>query len=75
MYYSKKFEHYKTYEKGDEMDHLMFSVPDAKKTYSMLIRKGAKAATKLWERNGFSMGFVKDPDGIWVGLRSGKMRM
>jgi lactoylglutathione lyase len=75
MYYSKKFEHYKPYEKGDEMDHLMFGVSDAKKMYNKLIRKGARAATKLWERENFAMGFVKDPDGIWVGLRSGEMKM
>jgi lactoylglutathione lyase len=70
MRYSRKYMHYKPYEKGDEMDHLMFGVPDAKKMYNKLVKKGVPVATKLWEREGFAMGFVKDPDGIWVGLRS-----
>lgn len=75
MYYSKKYMHYKPYEKGDEMDHLMFGVADAKKMYNKLVKRGFRAAMPLMERNGFKMGFIKDPDGIWVGLRSGEMRM
>jgi hypothetical protein len=38
------------------------------------VEKGAPAAMDLVERKNddgdFAMGFVKDPNGIWVGFRS-----
>jgi catechol 2,3-dioxygenase-like lactoylglutathione lyase family enzyme len=72
MWYGKNCRLYKPYEKGDEMDHLMFGVKDAKKTFTTLVKSGAPVAMDLFEGTaGFTMGFVKDPDGIWVGLRSG----
>jgi catechol 2,3-dioxygenase-like lactoylglutathione lyase family enzyme len=71
MHYTKKFWMYTPYVmNGVELDHLMFFVKDAKKAYETLRKKGAPAATKLWERPGRTMGFVKDPNGIWVGVAS-----
>jgi len=71
MYYSKSCELYAPYKlDGVELDHLTFEVPDAKKLYNRLVKAGAPAATKLWERDGTAMGFVKDPDKIWVGMVS-----
>jgi len=72
MHFAKSCKLYEPYKTGSEMDHLMFEVDDAKKAYGMLVAKGASVATKLWEEKGFAMGFVKDPNGIWVGLKSGK---
>jgi uncharacterized glyoxalase superfamily protein PhnB len=57
-------------ENGSELDHLMFEVKDAKKLYEKLVAKGAPVATELWEHGGMTMGYVKDPNGIWIGLRS-----
>jgi lactoylglutathione lyase len=74
MYFSKSCMYYTPYKTGSELDHLMFEVDDAKKVYNKLITNGAPVAMKLWEDEGFAMGFVKDPDGIWIGLRSGKSR-
>jgi len=71
MFYTRKFWMYTPYVvNGVELDHLMFWVEDAKKTYEMLRKKGCPAATKLWERPGRTMGFVKDPNGIWIGVAS-----
>jgi len=70
MHYTKSCKLYKTYEKGDEMDHLTFMVKDAKKEFEKLVKKGAPVAMPLWEGNEITMGMVKDPDGIWIGLRS-----
>ena len=72
MYFGKNCKYYSTYKSGAEMDHLMFAVDDAKKTYSKLVETGAPIAMKLWEDGKFAMGFIKDPNGIWVGLRSGE---
>ena len=76
MHYTKNCKLYKPYEKGDEMDHLSFEVPDAKKLYGKMVKAGAPVAMPLWEGKEITMGFVKDPDGIWIGLRSlkGKKR-
>ncbi len=71
MHYSKGCMHYAPYKSGSELDHLMFEVDDAKKLYGSLVAKGAPVAMELWEEDGFAMGFVKDPDGVWIGLKSG----
>jgi catechol 2,3-dioxygenase-like lactoylglutathione lyase family enzyme len=55
---------------GVELDHLMFEVKDAKKTYQKLVAYGAKVATELWEGKDRTMGFIKDPNGIWIGIAS-----
>jgi catechol 2,3-dioxygenase-like lactoylglutathione lyase family enzyme len=71
MYYSKSCMWFSPWkENGVELDHLMFEVKDAKKTYKKLTAKGAPAATKIWEGKERMMGFVKDPNGIWIGLMS-----
>lgn len=72
MHYKPGSTHYKLYKQGDEMDHLMFDVKDAKREYKRLVANGAPVAMKLWEDKGFAMGFVKDPNGIWIGLKSGE---
>jgi lactoylglutathione lyase len=74
MHFSKSCMHYTPYKTGSELDHLMFEVSNAKKLYNELVAKGAPVAMKLWEEKGFAMGFIKDPNGIWIGLRSGKSR-
>lgn len=71
MHYKPGSENYTPFKEGSEMDHLMFEVKDAKKEYNKLVAKGAPIAMELWEDDGFAMGFVKDPNGIWVGLKSG----
>lgn len=73
MWYDKKCKWYTPYkENGVELDHLMFEVKDAKATYKKLLKKGAKKATDLWEGKERTMGLVKDPNGIWIGVMSNK---
>jgi lactoylglutathione lyase len=73
MWYSKSCRLYTPYKRdGVELDHLMFEVKDARKLYEKLVAGGAPVAMKLFEGTGIVMGFVKDPNGIWVGLRSEK---
>jgi catechol 2,3-dioxygenase-like lactoylglutathione lyase family enzyme len=75
MWYGKNCKMYTPWkEDGVELDHLMFNVNDAKKEYKAMVKRGMKTATELFEheREGkkVTMGFVKDPNGIWVGFRS-----
>jgi lactoylglutathione lyase len=71
IYFSKSCRLYTPYRTGSELDHLSFRVADAKKLYNKLVANGAPVAMKLWEEGNFAMGYVKDPNGIWIGLRSG----
>jgi catechol 2,3-dioxygenase-like lactoylglutathione lyase family enzyme len=75
MWYSKSCAIYTPWkEDGVELDHLMFEVDDAKKAYNKMVKAGAPVAMKLREFDSkgkcIAMGFVKDPNGIWIGLRS-----
>ena len=75
MWYSKSCTIYTPWkEDGVELDHLMFEVDDAKKAYNKMVKAGAPVAMKLreFESKGkrIAMGFVKDPNGIWIGFRS-----
>jgi lactoylglutathione lyase len=75
MYYAEDCKLYTPYKMdGVELDHLMFVVDDAKKTFEEFVKRGAPVAMELRERKtddgDFAMGFVKDPNGIWIGFRS-----
>jgi lactoylglutathione lyase len=75
MHYSEDCKLYTPYKlDGVELDHLMFEVKDAKKTFQKLVKKGAPVAMDIMERKtadgNFAMGMIKDPNGIWIGLRS-----
>lgn len=75
MYYAENCKLYAPYKMdGVELDHLMFVVEDAKESFESMVKKGAPVAMELVERETpegtFRMGFVKDPNGIWVGFRS-----
>lgn len=78
MYYSEECQLYTPYKMdGVELDHLMFEVKDAKESFEKLVKKGVPVAMKLMERETpkgiFTMGFIKDPNGIWIGFRSGNI--
>jgi lactoylglutathione lyase len=70
MHYTESCRLYKPYEKGDELDHLTFQVKDAAKLYAKLVAGGAPVAMPLWEGKEVTLGYVRDPDGIWIGLIS-----
>jgi catechol 2,3-dioxygenase-like lactoylglutathione lyase family enzyme len=75
MYYAKDCKLYSPWkEDGVELDHLSFEVEDAKKKFNEMVEKGSPVAMDLVERENadgkFAMGFVKDPNGIWIGFRS-----
>ena len=75
MYYAEDCKLYTPWKMdGVELDHLLFVVKDAKKTFQEFVEKGAPVAMDLMERKtdhgDFAMGMVKDPNGIWIGFRS-----
>ena len=75
MHYEKGCKLYTPYKlDGVELDHLTFKVPDAKKLFNRLVKAGAPVASPLWENDDIAMGYVKDPDSIWIGLISYKKK-
>ena len=60
-----------TYTPGDGLDHIGFSVKDAKATIALLRSHGAKVSVEPWLEEGrYWIGFVEDPDGLWVEIQS-----
>ena len=73
MHYTKSCRLYTPYKlDGVELDHLTFMVKDAGKLYRKLVAEGAPAAMPLWEGKEVTLGYIQDPDGIWIGLISHK---
>jgi lactoylglutathione lyase len=59
------------YSAGEGLDHLGFDVADARSTIDRLRSRGAKVAVEPWlEEDRYWIGFVEDPDGIWVEIQS-----
>jgi catechol 2,3-dioxygenase-like lactoylglutathione lyase family enzyme len=59
------------YSVGEALDHLGFEVEDAQATYSRLLRLGATPAIEPWlEQDRLWIGYVRDPDGIWIEVQS-----
>ncbi len=59
------------YTVGEGLDHLGFEVDDARETIRKLLRLGATPAVEPWlEQGRYWIGFVRDPDGIWIEVQS-----
>jgi lactoylglutathione lyase len=59
------------YEPGEGLDHLGFDVADARATIDRLRAMGAPVAVEPWLEEGrYWIGFVEDPDGLWVEVES-----
>jgi lactoylglutathione lyase len=66
-WYPKTSRFYTPYRAGEEMDHLAFVVPDVRRAYRELVRKGVEVAVSPADSEGTEV-YVKDPDGIWIEL-------
>lgn len=60
--------HARKYAIGDALDHLAFEVDNVDKEMKRLKRLGCKTARALEKRAKFIVGFVEDPNGIWLEL-------
>jgi lactoylglutathione lyase len=59
------------YSVGEGLDHLGVEVADARATIERLRALGARVAVEPWLEDGrYWIGFVEDPDGIWIELQS-----
>jgi len=62
----KKF--YEEYAEGSELDHLAFWCNDVRKNCERVLAGGATPAIEPWDEGGYTLAFVRDPDGIWIEL-------
>jgi len=60
--------HAKKYLIGDALDHLAFEVNSVDSEMERLNRLGYKTRRALEKRAKFVVGFVEDPNGIWLEL-------
>ncbi len=57
-----------TYRVGSELDHLAFEVKDVPGTVEKLVQHGARRCGEVEKRPKYIVGFVQDPNGIWIEL-------
>ncbi len=58
------------YTVGEGLDHLGVVVPDARALIERLRGMGARVAVEPWHEAGrYWIGFVEDPDGIWIEIQ------
>lgn len=56
---------------GEGLDHLGLDVTDARALIERLRGMGARVAVEPWLEGGrYWIGFVEDPDGIWIEIQS-----
>jgi len=68
----KKF--YEEYAEGSELDHLAFWCKDVRRSYEKILANGASSAIQPWDESGYTLAFVRDPDGVWIELISKKVK-
>lgn len=56
------------YRAGNELDHLAFEVDDVDKEITRLEKLGAKRSRPTETRPKYVVGFVTDPNGVWIEL-------
>jgi len=73
-YYPPDTKYHEEYLGGSELDHLAFWCKDVGKSYEKLLAGGATSAIEPWNENGYTLAFVRDPDGVWIELIGKKVK-
>ncbi len=64
----------RSYESGDELDHLAFLVKDAKAELKRLKKLRVEIVREPYESPNHVVFFAKDPNGIWIEIFSKKRK-
>ena len=67
-YYPPGTKFYDEYCEGSELDHLAFWCKDVQENYKKVLAGGATPAVEPWDEGGYTLAFVRDPDGVWIEL-------
>jgi len=60
----------KEFRKGDELDHMAFTVDSMRESIKHLSTHGARLTVEPFHEGGSWVAFMADPDGIWIELLS-----
>jgi len=74
-YYPPNTKFYEEYFEGSELDHLAFWCKDVRKCYKKVLAGGATSTVEPWDEGGYTLAFVRDPDGVWIELIGKKVRI
>jgi catechol 2,3-dioxygenase-like lactoylglutathione lyase family enzyme len=67
-YYPPGKTYFEDYIEGSELDHLAFWCENVERDYEKALDGGATSAIEPWEESGYTLAFVRDPDGVWIEL-------
>ena len=67
-YYPPRSKFHEEYVEGSELDHLAFWCKDVRESYRKVLHGGATSSIKPWDENGYTLAFVRDPNGVWIEL-------
>jgi len=67
-YYPPDKKYYEEYVEGSELDHLAYWCKDVRKCYEKVLAGGATSAIEPRDEGGYTLAFVRDPDGVWIEL-------
>mgnify|MGYP001093015217 CR=1 FL=1 len=73
-YYPPGTKYFEGYADGSQLDHLAFWCKDVRRSYEATLKGGASPAVEPWDEGGYTLAFVKDPDGIWIELIGKKVK-
>jgi len=73
-YYPPETKHYEDYSEGAELDHLAFACGDVRESNKKTLAGGATSAMEPWDESGYTLAFVRDPDGVWIELIGKKVK-
>jgi lactoylglutathione lyase len=73
-YYPPGKKYCEEYVEGSELDHLAFWCEDVRRSYEKVLASGATSAIEPWDESGYTLAFVRDPDGIWIELIGKKVK-
>ncbi len=62
------------YTPGSELDHLAFEVDDVDAMASRLVELGGRVVREVEHAEDYDLGYVADPDGIWIEVVHPKRR-
>lgn len=73
-YYPPGAKFYEAYCEGSELDHIAFWCEDVRESYEKVLAGGATSAVEPWDEGGWTLAFVRDPDGVWIELIGKKVK-
>jgi lactoylglutathione lyase len=67
-YYPPGTPYHEEYVEGSELDHLAFWSDNVPEDYEKALTGGATPAIAPWSEKGYTLAFIRDPNGVWIEL-------